>query len=66
MITLAFLICLPTGQCFASSPELVFRDMEQCKVIAQEIILNNKEAEYRGEVPPHIAYYQCVEWGEPA
>jgi hypothetical protein len=66
MITLAFLICLPNGQCFSNSPEIVFANKEQCEVIAQELILNNKEAAYRGEVPPHVAYFQCVEWGEPA
>jgi hypothetical protein len=66
MITIAFLICLQSGQCFATSADIVVTTMEQCNVVGRQLILNNQEAVYRGEAPPHTAYFQCVEWGEPA
>lgn len=66
MITIAFLICLHSGQCFATSPEIVVTTLEQCNMVGQQIILNNQQSVYRGEAPPHVAYFKCIEWGEPA
>jgi hypothetical protein len=66
MLTLTFLICLQSGECFPSTPPIVFQNKQDCESAAWVIIDNNRQAALRGDAPPHVAYHQCVEWGEPA
>jgi len=66
MLTIAFLICLPNGMCMSNSPNITFQTQDECAFVAEQIIETNRNAVARGEAPPHVAYYQCVEWGEPA
>jgi hypothetical protein len=66
MITLIFLVCLPTGDCSTSAPDVLFINEGQCEVAAQNILLETQIKTSRGELPPHTARYQCISWGKPA
>ena len=66
MLTIAFLICLQSGECFSYTPPITFETREECEYAANTLIQSNKEDAARGDAPHHVAYYQCVEWGEPA
>lgn len=65
MITLAFLLCLPTGQCTQVAVEQVFRDEAACHIQASVIMDGVADRIAAGRMPDHSAVYQCIQWGDP-
>ena len=66
MITLVFLICMNTGQCIQNGPSAVFPDMATCKTTADMILDGVNAQVVRGEIPPHVSIYKCIDWGTPS
>jgi hypothetical protein len=65
MITLIFLICLPTGECSTTGPEVLFATEEQCVLAADGLITSSEMKVASGELPMHSVVFQCVPWGYP-
>lgn len=65
MITLAFLICLPSGHCTQQAVEQVFRNEAACHAQASVILENVAGMVANGRMPDHASSYQCIQWGNP-
>lgn len=65
MITLAFLICLPSGQCAQEATNQVFRSEAACHAAASVIMDNIASMIANGSIPDHSSTYQCIQWGNP-
>lgn len=66
MFSIAFVICLAGGECFAQGGRELFLDQQSCINSAEEIMEMNQLRVEEGEFPPHTAIYQCINWGESA
>lgn len=66
MISLVFLVCSLEQQCFSVAPQRIFRDTMQCEMFAEYIMIENQRKVDRGEMEPHLARYECVDWGVPS
>lgn len=66
MFTLTFLICMANGQCIQNAPDHVFPTKIHCELAAEQVLSVMEDRMLSGEVPAHLAAYQCVSWGTPS
>lgn len=63
MFASVIVVCsMLNGQCALVANGL-YRTEEQCNQVSQLTIENNMERAERGEFPPHMAFYTCIDFG---
>lgn len=65
MIASVIIVCLlHTGECQLVANGLT-RTEEECHTISEIAITWNMQRAEEGQFPPHVAIYQCVDFGVP-
>lgn len=63
LYSLVFLVCWEGGACQFIADQRTFPSKEICVTQAENTLIEVEQRVARGEMNPHVAIYECFNWG---